>query len=73
MQRNSKDKGKRKSSDIDSVSSVIQGNVHGLTEEEFFLSTESRSASGTISEQNEEKKGVVPKEQSIHFFLPEEF
>ncbi|PKN33578.1 MAG: hypothetical protein CVU61_12865 [Deltaproteobacteria bacterium HGW-Deltaproteobacteria-19] len=73
MRKSSTDKGKRKSSNIDSVSSVIQSNGQGLTEEEFFLSAEGGSASGKKDEQSEEKKGVVPKEQSIRFFLPEVF
>jgi hypothetical protein len=73
MQKSSTDKGKRKSSDLDSVSSVIQGNGQGLTEEEFFLSAEGGAFSGKKNEQREEKKGVVPKEQSIRFFLPETF
>ncbi|NPU82871.1 MAG: hypothetical protein HPY65_00155 [Syntrophaceae bacterium] len=71
MYKSSTDKGKRKSSNIDSVSSVIQGNGQGLTEEEFFLSAEGGSDSRAKKEQDEEKKGDIPKEQSIRFFLPE--
>jgi hypothetical protein len=74
MDKDSTDKGKRKSSNRISDSAVIREKSRGLTEEEFFLSTEDGSVNETKKNVHpEEKKGDVPKDQSIRFFLPETF
>jgi hypothetical protein len=75
MDKDSTDQGKRKSSNSVSVSNVLGHKGQGLTEKEFFLSTEDGSVSGIRKGEspNEEKKGDVAKDQSIRFFLPETF
>jgi len=74
MDKDSTDKGKRKSSNRISVSAVVKEKGQGLTEKEFFLSTEDGSVSETKKNVHpEEKKGDIPKDQSIRFFLPETF
>jgi len=74
MDKDSADKGKRKSSNKSSVLVVAEESGQGLTEEEFFLSSQDGSVSGKKHNGRiEEEKEKVPKDQSIRFFLPETF